>query len=595
MNTSPDPKFIRASDIPLPSAEEMRAFQERERDKRERLLRVARELLALPAQRSVPDDEVKAAIERAGGSLCTDGFGWEFPTMTEDDAYALLELSPSPDADGRVWSEAQEDWIDPWPAWADWRDAFPTIGFFDEPADYPPMPETTPQITEMIAALTALDYSLYDLRQMTGREAWDILRATDPDDPRWQIERAHPALATILECAEQFRNERIGLTRGLIELIRKQQAEDAAEQKLAAEHAAELAERMAKGITIQGGLPAMARPMDERFAVAKLRSGRAYATQAKRLTYLCEPFALYTGITGVSAPRGLGKTFLALGLAKAVVERRQSYLGWPMRVRTGRVLLVLVDDAESIIGERLKTLGLDRDEVGVIGPDDWVGNPSAFLANLKDAAEAMGGVDLILVDAKYVFVRGETGAGNDTARANDLLEPLRRVAAQTGSAIMLIDHDNRAGGAMSGALAASQATYAIVRLTDPDDQGCTLFFDKLKTKPRDQWPSLRIRQNSTGAWEVTSSAAAFEAEQQREELIGKLRRIPAEEQTAGKTPDGWARTLESRKDDTRAFLAWLGEPEQDRIRMATGEKPRSGPAPTLWCIDPPFEPLAPRR
>jgi hypothetical protein len=254
--------------------------------------------------------------------------------------------------------------------------------------------------------------------------------------------------------------------------------------------------------------------------------GGAFARSVPRLEYCWGKSVAYGATTAITGVRGRGKTYLLLGATEAIVKDYPSYLGRPITRRTGRVLLLLSDDAAEPISARIESLKLAvPDRLFVASAGDWGGDPLAVLGLLTDHARAIGGVDLIGIDAKYVFIPNEAGAGNDAGLTNRMMEVLRTVATETKAGVWLNDHDNRAGGMMSGSAVGQNAMLAIFHLRSAgegeavESPDAILSCEKQKALARAAWPpTVRITQSQSSTWTVVGNEADLTAREINDDL-----------------------------------------------------------------------------
>src|SRR5260370_9642732 len=109
---------------------------------------------------------------------------------------------------------------------------------------------------------------------------------------------------------------------------------------------------------------------------------------------------------------------------------------------SGGVLPLLSGVAAELLSARIDSLRLAvPDRLFVASAGDWGGDPLAVLGLLTDHARAIGGVDLIGIDAKYVFIPNEAGAGNDARLTNPMLRGLRPATPATKGGASINDHD----------------------------------------------------------------------------------------------------------------------------------------------------------
>jgi hypothetical protein len=296
----------------------------------------------------------------------------------------------------------------------------------------------------------------------------------------------------------------------------------------------------------------------------EVHDAKTFSDSVKAFQYLCPPFVAYGNITGISSPRGEGKTLLVSGLAEALVKNYPTWLGYPIIRRTGRVLLWLTDDPSSMTKKRIDTLKLDAPGFYPIGPDHWDGNPIDALRKLPEIVERLDGVDLIVLDAKYMFLpSGVLGAANDTSITKELNDVLLRVAEKTNAAIWLNDHDNRKGGEMSGSNVTGRGMLTILRLRPPDDGAVNyrvLEITKHRDLARGEWPRLRVRQDEVGRFQTIGADRVLTDDEREQMILGWLRPMPVNPDDPADlrpTSADLAVALKMRKEDMVALLTAL--------------------------------------
>jgi hypothetical protein len=325
-------------------------------------------------------------------------------------------------------------------------------------------------------------------------------------------------------------------------------------------------------------------------ATLRVWNAEAFAKSQPPFERCWGPFLGYKSLMVCSGVRGGGKTYLMIGAAEAHVLDREDYLGYPVTRKTGRVLLFLSDDPGSLTGERLRALQLlVPDRLFIIGPDDWSGDALTALTGMSEAVERIGGVDLIGVDARYIFLPAVANSGNDAALTNQLARILQDVIVDTGAALWLNDHPNRSGGEMSGSMVLQNATVSILDLIpgerNPDGTPsgtAVLHTSKQKALAPSLWaPDLRLRQAPSGLWTVMGKDFDLRTEEERQAFRLKILEAIDEAGEGGFNASAkTAKALGCRKARLREELNLMVR--DGLVRFGFGAKPRSGPPPVLW-------------
>lgn len=308
-------------------------------------------------------------------------------------------------------------------------------------------------------------------------------------------------------------------------------------------------------------------PETDRYApkVSKSRvwQADAFVKNVRDFEYLLDRAVAYGASMACTGPRGRGKTYLLIGLARAILQKYETYLGLTLRRRTGRVLLVLSDDAASLIKARIQVLGLAVPDLYIMSADDWSGDPLAVLSTIPDHVQAIGGVDLVGIDAKYVFIPHEANAGNDSGLTGRFVDALGTITAKTGAAVWLTDHDNRAGGIMSGSAIVQHEMLSILHLEpvgEADDftaVDTTLTVEKQKAEPRSNWPKpMRLTQDVDGMWRVLGADRDLR-EQETAEDLGPILLKLLDQAKMPLNLSAIVAITKRRKDDVRAVLTSL--------------------------------------
>jgi len=141
-----------------------------------------------------------------------------------------------------------------------------------------------------------------------------------------------------------------------------------------------------------------------------------------------------------SGGSGLGKSWLTMGLSVAVADGHKAYLGQDV-LKHGPVLYVDEENPEDVIYHRLKKLGLqNKSKVRYL----WNNalrldrNPDELL----DEALEFRPVLIVLDSLTRIHNGEENDAGTMSPLLNDAIRPLAR---ETGAAVVLIHHHDKAG------------------------------------------------------------------------------------------------------------------------------------------------------
>ncbi len=174
-------------------------------------------------------------------------------------------------------------------------------------------------------------------------------------------------------------------------------------------------------------------------------------------------------LTLLSGAGGTGKSTLAFSIA-AIVSVGGAF---PDGTRCGHAGNCLVwsgeDSLDTTIKPRLTLAGADPAKVFAIeGATDEHGehlpfDPSRDIEQLRNAAYAIGGVSLLIIDPIVSAVTGDMHKANDVRRS---LQPIVRFAEETGCAVIGVTHfaKNTAGRNPTDRVLGSQAFSALARM-----------------------------------------------------------------------------------------------------------------------------------
>ena len=158
-------------------------------------------------------------------------------------------------------------------------------------------------------------------------------------------------------------------------------------------------------------------------------------------------------LTIVIAPPGTGKSLWGVDLAARVSRGDAMPDGSPGGLAAPVILAALEDSAECSVGWRLRAANADLPNVidGSSGPDgDGLELTPDHVAWLRSAVDAHPGVRAIIIDT---LAQAATKSITNAASLKSMLKPLMRLAADTGTAVVLIAHTRKdgRGGRFAGA------------------------------------------------------------------------------------------------------------------------------------------------
>jgi AAA domain-containing protein len=169
------------------------------------------------------------------------------------------------------------------------------------------------------------------------------------------------------------------------------------------------------------------------------------AQEPPPVPWLVEPLLARGHLTMLAGQAGVGKSLLAVGIAGAVAHGAPSIAGMP--VVGGEVVLVDAENGERTLHERAHLVGLppDRVRAGIAGTFD-LHSPTA----VSELQRAFGDRPpaLLVLDSLASLAPGLRE--NDAHDVGPLLDRLRRLAQDTGAAVLLLHHTRKSGDSYRG-------------------------------------------------------------------------------------------------------------------------------------------------
>jgi hypothetical protein len=254
----------------------------------------------------------------------------------------------------------------------------------------------------------------------------------------------------------------------------------------------------------------------------QFRSGSAL--DATPITYVVEDM-LPAGMLGALGGRdGMGKTLIGMEIIRCVLTGQPLF--GRFAVQQGTVFALFLDDPEFLVRERLDAMGiLDHPQLHVATEHDVnMTDPRAMLAALTALLKtAEPRPTFIFVDALYLFIPsgGASDQGNSAGAMAPVIEAFNQVTRETGSALLLVAHDNKAGSDIAGSYAIRAGLKAILRMLLPpaiakkvakgDEEAREtpermLQLNKLKTGRPASW---YLRLDGPGQWTFHGTAQAY--------------------------------------------------------------------------------------
>ena len=185
------------------------------------------------------------------------------------------------------------------------------------------------------------------------------------------------------------------------------------------------------------------------------------ATPPPPVRWLAAPMLPRAALTGLFAPGGDGKSLLAAAIA-AALARGGEVAG--IACETGATIYLDGENGEWEIHRRVHTLGL---------PAEGVRMADASGFDLRRHLELLAGIirdqrpDLVVLDSLRSLTPGLDE--NDTKQTAAVLDPLRRLSHESGTAVLLIHHTNKSGKDFRGASSIRDSCDALWHLGRADD------------------------------------------------------------------------------------------------------------------------------
>jgi hypothetical protein len=217
---------------------------------------------------------------------------------------------------------------------------------------------------------------------------------------------------------------------------------------------------------------------------------RMAATPPVPVPWLAPPVVPRAALTALYAPGGDGKSLFSLALAGAIAHGGELA---GIECRHGVSVYLDAENGEWEIHRRIHTLGLPTSGVRVADASgiDLRRDISEVQALVNDARP-----DLLVLDSLRSMTPGMDE--NDTSQTARVLDPLRRLAHESGAAILLIHHSNKSGREFRGASSIRDSVDVLWHLgrheDDPDPHRRFLSCRKMRVaaEPERLWLRLEI-------------------------------------------------------------------------------------------------------
>ncbi|MGA2320190.1 MAG: AAA family ATPase [Solirubrobacteraceae bacterium] len=209
------------------------------------------------------------------------------------------------------------------------------------------------------------------------------------------------------------------------------------------------------------------------------------STPPPPVPWLAPPILPRAALIALYAPGGDGKSLFSMALAAAIAHGGEIA---GIACRHGMTVYLDAENGEHEIHRRVHTLGLPASGVRVADAAglDLRGHLADVEALVSEASP-----DLLVLDSLRSMTPGMDE--NDTAQTARALDPLRRLAHESGTAILLIHHANKGGRDFRGASAIRDSVDVLWHLgredQDPDPRRRFLSCRKMRVaaEPERRW------------------------------------------------------------------------------------------------------------
>jgi hypothetical protein len=173
-------------------------------------------------------------------------------------------------------------------------------------------------------------------------------------------------------------------------------------------------------------------------------------------------------LTVLHGDGGLGKSHLALGLARATIQGGY-FLHRP--TRRGRVMVIDGENGLDEIARRLHgwDFGQHAESIAYLRADAPILDPADMSALRREVTEAAAG--LVILDGQRALWPGDEREAIEVVRLYQAL--YHQVAEPTGAAVLLLHHDNKSGG-FSGSTAINGGVASRLHLQLGDEETRTV-------------------------------------------------------------------------------------------------------------------------
>lgn len=195
--------------------------------------------------------------------------------------------------------------------------------------------------------------------------------------------------------------------------------------------------------------------------------------------WLVEGFLARSGVTLLSAKGGAGKSLLTTDLAVRMAAGDDGYWLDSFQIAPGplRVAIVEAENGASRIRRRVRELVMGDafpPELADVAADALKLFPAEALQKREEVLAALPALiahwalDVVIIDPLRSFFPAAVADENDNVSVGRVLDSLVSTAKRSYAAILVVDHDSKAGGAARGASSKQDGAEIVWQLTMPD-------------------------------------------------------------------------------------------------------------------------------
>jgi hypothetical protein len=281
--------------------------------------------------------------------------------------------------------------------------------------------------------------------------------------------------------------------------------------------------------------------------------------------WLVEDYIVFSGLTILASKPKVGKSWLALSLAKSIAEGG-TFFG--KQCVSSKVLYICLEDGERRLADRIRKLGgINSGHLSVCF--EWRGLSAGGQDDLVSHVES-DRPSLIIIDTFAAFKNGANSGGSAYDNDYTVMRQIQQIAIQHNVAIMVIHHSRKAKAdhavdSLNGTLGLAGAADSVWVLDrNQGSQG------NLKIVGRDIEDSELAMKFEGCQWAVEGDAQYLRLSDARREILGSLE---DEEMTSKELSDALGKRL---RNTQKLLTALIKEGLVVRNGQKYGVPPYSG-------------------